>query len=98
MVQNTRKVTEHDFLGKLPLAQIWAKRPKMAQEWAFSTFSQNSGMTLGWKQAKMLDIMVRMYGTPSIYLGKLLFGYILVKALDQSTGLDQSDCFIFKVL
>ena len=27
----------------------------------------------------MLDIMVRMYGTPSIYLGKLLFAQILGK-------------------
>ena len=26
----------------------------------------------------MLDIMVRKYGTPSIYLGKLSFGQILL--------------------
>ena len=30
MVQNTRKVTEPDFSAKFPLAQIWAKRAKIA--------------------------------------------------------------------
>ena len=39
MVQNTRKVTEPDFLANFPSAQICAKKgqkgPKMAQKWTF---------------------------------------------------------------
>ena len=38
----------------------------------------------GWKQAKMLDIMVRMYDTPSICLGKLLLDQILAKLPESS--------------
>ena len=58
MVQYTRKVTEPDFSAKLPLAKILAKRAKRGPKIEFSN--------------KMLDIMVRMYGTPSICLGKTL--------------------------
>ena len=45
----------------------------------FGQKGQNRVITFGWKQAKMLDFMARMYATTSICLGKLSFGEILGK-------------------
>ena len=43
MVQNTRKVTEPDFLAKLLLAQIWAKSAKNCPKMDFfNIFSKSS--------------------------------------------------------
>ena len=73
------------------------KGSKMAPKWPFSTSSQNSVITFGWKQAKMSDIMVRMYGTPSMS-GKTLVGQILRKTA-QKLSTNQiasfSKCYIF---
>ena len=63
MVQNTRQVTR--VFDKAPDKNSWAKRAKKGPKWTFSTFSQNRVITFSRKHAKMLDIMVRMYDTPS---------------------------------
>ena len=69
-------------------AQIWAKNG------LFQHFLKIE-LETGWKQAKILDIMIGMYGTPSICLGKFFFGQILG---NRPKAPDQSDCFIFKML
>ena len=68
-----QKRTGMDFSGKLLFAQIWAKRAQNGLKMDLWTFSQNRVISFGWKWAKMMDIMVRMYGTPFTCLGKLWF-------------------------
>ena len=63
MDQNTKKMTKPVFFGKSTVGPNLGKKD---QKWSFSTFSQNQINTFGLKQAKMLHIMVRMYGTPYV--------------------------------
>ena len=68
MVQNTRKLTEPDFSSN----SCWSKfGQKLAKNGLFQRFLKIE-LFFGWKHAKMLDIMVRMYGGTQSMSGKIL--------------------------
>ena len=76
MVQNTREVTEPDFVGKLPVRPNFDKK---CQIWPKNRLFQPFLKIENWKQAKMLDIMDGVPCILTICLGKLSFVQILGK-------------------